>query len=315
MHFTTLYCLCKYPKIGRLKIMKQTIKTVITYAVICSMALLLAINYHIFIIENNFAPAGINGIATIIQYKTGFSISYMSLLVNVPLCVVTFFIVNKRYALRSLVFTLVYSFTYLYLQNIGLDFLKYDANGHDTIFPAIISGVISGFVIGVGLKHNSSTGGMELISKCISSINPNADFFILNFSINTVIAILSLFVYSDTGTVDYKPVVLSITYCFVSNFVGNWIIKGTKTAYKFTVITTHPDEIAKEITHIIKHGITKIDAQGAYTNTSKTVLLCVVNKHQITDFKKIIDRYDNTFSFYETVNETYGNFLRRGQII
>ena len=49
-------------------------------------------------------------------------------------------------------------------------------------------------------------------------------------------------------------------------------------------------------------------AQGAYTGLEKTVLLCVVNKHQLIDFKKILDKYDNTFSFYEVVNETYGNF-------
>ena len=107
---------------------------------------------------------------------------------------------------------------------------------------------------------------------------------------------------------DYKPVALCITYCFISNFVGNYIIKGAKTAYKFTIVTTHPDEICEEITHVLRHGATKIAAQGAYTGQEKTVLLCVVNKHQLTDFKKILDKYDNTFSFYEVVNETYGNF-------
>ena len=130
----------------------------------------------------------------------------------------------------------------------------------------------------------------------------------MTFILNAVIAVVSLFVYSKEGSLNYEPVALCITYCFISFFVGNYIIKGTKSAYKFTVITEHPDEILEEINHAIKHGATKLEAHGGYTNSSKTVLICVVNKHQLLDFTKIIDRYEDTFSFYEMVYETYGNF-------
>lgn len=288
--------------------MKKIMNGIFSNTAVILMAALLAINYHIFIVENHFAPAGLNGIATMIQYKTGFSISYMSLIINIPLCVLAFFMVEKAYSVKTLLFTLVYSFAYLFLQGLGLDFLKYNAQGHDTIFPAIISGVITGFVSGICLKNNASTGGMDLISKYINKIRPETNFFMVTFILNAVIAGVSLFVYSDKGYLDYKPVALCITYCFISNFVGNYIIKGAKTAYKFTIVTTHPDEICEEITHVLRHGATKILAEGAYTGKEKTVLLCVVNKHQLTDFKKILDKYDNTFSFYEVVNETYGNF-------
>ena len=36
-------------------------------------------------------------------------------------------------------------------------------------------------------------------------------------------------------------------YCFLSSFVGNVIIKGAKSAYKFFIITSHVDEIEKVI--------------------------------------------------------------------
>ena len=50
-------------------------KIAISYFWVAAVAILLALNYHIFIVQNNFAPAGLNGIATMVQYKTGFSIS------------------------------------------------------------------------------------------------------------------------------------------------------------------------------------------------------------------------------------------------
>lgn len=290
--------------------MKKNLNTIVSYGAIIASAILLAINYHIFIIENNFAPAGLNGIATMVQYKTGFSISYSSLIINVPLCILSYFLIGKDFAFKNLAFTFAYSFSYLYMQGFDLSYFKYDAQGHDTIFPVIISGILSGWVYGICFKHNCTSGGMAIISKYISKVKPNINFFYITFALNAVVAVISLFVYTDGSSVSYKPVVLCIAYVFITNFVGNYMIKGTKTAYKFTVITTHPDEITNEITHILKHGATKVSAVGGYTGDEKTVLICVVNKHQLVDFRKIIDKYDNTFSFYEQVNETYGNFKK-----
>ena len=68
---------------------------VIPFVILFFAAVLLAFNYRLFIVPNSFAPAGINGIATMIQAKFGFSIAYMSLLINVPLCIFAYFFVNK----------------------------------------------------------------------------------------------------------------------------------------------------------------------------------------------------------------------------
>ena len=293
--------------------MKNKVNTAVSYVIISLIAILLAFNYQLFIVKNGFAPAGLNGIATMIQYKTGFSIGYMSLLINIPLCILAYFFVDKQFAKRSLVFCLVYSFSFLYLQKIGLEAFQYDAQGHDTVFPVIISGVISGFVYGICMRNNASTGGTDIVSKYISKKRPHMNFFWVTFCLNTVVAISSFFVYAKPDTLgtliyDYKPVCLCILYCFISSFLGSYIIKGTKTACKFTVITTHPQEITEEIKNTLRHGSTEISALGSYSHENKTVLICVVNKHQIFDFNSILKKYDNTFAFSETVNETVGNF-------
>ena len=131
------------------------------------MAILLALNYHIFIVQNHFAPAGLNGIATMVQYKTGFSISYMSLLINIPLSIFAFFLVERKFAVKTFIFALVYSVTFLILQNSGLEFIQYNADGHDTIYPVILSSVISGFIYGVCFRNSGSTGGTDIVSKYI----------------------------------------------------------------------------------------------------------------------------------------------------
>ena len=277
------------------------------YLQIVFSAILLAFVYYVFIITNNFAPAGLNGIATMIQYKTGFSISYMSLLINVPLSVLAYFLVQKDFAVKTLLFSVVYSVSFLLLQNSTLDFIQYNALGHDTIYPVILSGVIGGAVYGTCFRNNASTGGTDVVSRYINKIRPDTNFFAVTFILNGIVAVSSIFVYSE-GTLNYKPMALCILYCFLSSFVGNLLLKTTKTAYKFTVITPHNKALIAEITMKLHHGCTEMDVTGSYTGTKRTLLICVVNKHQLHDFQKILSKYPDTFSYFEVVNETYGNF-------
>ena len=278
-----------------------------SFVQICLCAILLAFVYYIFIIQNQFAPAGLNGIATMIQYKTGFSISYMSLLINIPLSVLAYFLVQKDFAVKTLVFSVVYSVVFLLLQNSPLDFIQYNTQGHDTIYPVILSGVLGGVVYGVCFRNNACTGGTDILSRYITKVKPTTNFFVVTFILNGIVAIVSIFVYSE-GAFNYKPMALCILYCFISTFVGNLLLKTTKTAYEFTVITSHKEALAEEITRITHHGCTEIDVTGAYTNSKRTMLICVINKHQLNDFQNILKKYPDTFSYFKVVNETYGNF-------
>ena len=94
------------------------------------------------------------------------------------------------------------------------------------------------------------------------------------------------------------------------SFVRNAIIKCSKSAYKFFIVTTHPDEIDAEIFSKLHHGATRLKAIGAYSNTERTVIVCVVNKRQLVEFRRILKKYDDTFAFVETVNETVGTFSK-----
>lgn len=282
-------------------------KVLLGYAKVVASAMLLAFVYYVFIVTNQFAPAGLNGIATMIQFKTGFSISYMSLLINIPLSVLAYFLVQKEFAVKTLLFSVTYSVAFLLLQHSGLTMIQYNALGHDTIYPVILSGVLGGVVYGICFRNNASTGGTDVVSRYINKVRPEANFFAVTFVLNGIVAVSSIFVYSE-GTLNYKPVALCILYCFISTFVGNLMLKSTKTAYKFTVITAHKEELVSDITQNLRHGCTELEAMGAYTHEKKAVLICVINKHQLNDFQQILAKYSDTFSYFEVVNETYGNF-------
>ena len=69
-------------------------KKIFHYAVIVVVALMMATSYQLFVFPNSFAPAGINGICTMIQHLFGVSIGYLSLLINLPLAIAVYILIS-----------------------------------------------------------------------------------------------------------------------------------------------------------------------------------------------------------------------------
>ena len=88
---------------------KKLKKEAVAIALTLVAAALSAFGLHIFVYPASFAPAGIDGVATMLQEITSFNAGYYSLIINIPLLIVAWFFLNKRYVVYTVVFTLVSS--------------------------------------------------------------------------------------------------------------------------------------------------------------------------------------------------------------
>ena len=233
--------------------MKKTLCYVREYGLIVICAILFGFAYHLFIFPNQFAPAGIPGIATMIQYLFDFKVGYMNIIVNIPLLILTYFIVGKKYTIRSAVFAAVFSAALLLLYDVPLDrFLYQTANGTSKILAPVAAGVVCGFCYGCVMRIGGSTGGTDLVAALIHH----------------------------------------------------------KEAVKFEIITDQPDELAEALMKRLKHGVTEVPAIGGFTHKDKTMLICVINKHQIVEFQRVMQRFPGSFAYLSSVKETMGNFKK-----
>ena len=287
-----------------------SLKDVESYALIVIGALVMALNYEIFIFPNAFAPAGINGISTIIQHRFNFSVGYMSMIINVPLIIVAFFIVDRNFAVRTGIFVAIFSFATLILKNgkyddYGFIDLNYYYNSEwSKLLAPVVSGIINGAVYGVTIRNNGCTGGTDVIASIFRIKKPYLNMLWVIFSLNSIVAVLSLFEFGDIDSV-----VLCLAYSFTTSKIGDIILKGGKSALKFEVVTSHPDEISDEIIAKLNHTATVVKAVGMFSHSEKSLLICVVGKSQIAEFEKIVKKYPETFTYLSSVNEIVGNFV------
>ena len=281
-----------------------------SYLLIILFALLAATNFEIFVLNNAFAPAGINGIATMIQYKLGISVGYLNLAFNIPLCIIALFFVDKEFIAKSLTFTLFFSLFLIVYKNHIIDlspFVYVTSNGTSTILAPVAAGVLNGMMFASVVKTGGSMGGMDIVAACIRKVKPHLNMNTVIFTLNSCVALVSYFVYDF----NVEPVILCIIYCYLSSQMSEKLMQGVKRAVKFEIVSNHYEDISKEIIEELHHSVTVMPATGMYTHKETKLMVCVVNKREVPDVQKILEKYPGTFAYTSEVTETLGNFMRR----
>ena len=280
-------------------------KKVLTYAVIVCIALTSALSYSLFIFPNSFAPAGLNGICTMIQYVAGINVGYMSLLINIPLALLVYLKVSKPLAIRSMVYVITFSLALVVLEKVDLSALAYETeNGTSTILGPLVAGIVSGGCYSLLYRASAYSGGTDFVAALIHKNHPEKSVIFLILGLNVVVALSSFFVY------DYKmePVILCILYSFTSSTVSDRLMKNGRSAVRFEIITAHPQEISDAIIHKLHHSATLVPGKGMYLGKQTNILICVVNRTQVAAMSEIVRSYPDTFAIVSHVGEVMGNF-------
>ena len=68
-----------------------------------------ALAYPLFLVPNNIAPGGVTGLATILNYLSGWPVGITSLVMNIPIFVFGYRFMGKHFVGRTLAATFLFS--------------------------------------------------------------------------------------------------------------------------------------------------------------------------------------------------------------
>ena len=270
---------------------KPTGKLVLTYLFIIFNGMLCALSYRLFVFPNKFAPAGIGGITTMVQYIFNINVGYLTLLINVPLAIAVYFLISKPLAFRAMVYTVCFSlFSILFREILDLSFLEIK----DQILGPLVGGIISGSVNSMLISVGATQAGVYFISSLIRYKRPHLNLSWVSFALNVVVACVSFFVFRN----GLMPVLLCILYCFATSLVNDTMTKSVRSAVRFEIVTENQ----------IHHSATIMPAKGIYKGKDTNVLVCVINPAQAATLAALIRKMPDTFAIISQVNEVVGNF-------
>lgn len=300
---------------------KKIINELLVYLLLGAISVVRSISTYSFIVPNAFAPGGIAGIASITYNiiaiynielaESVFNPAIIVLVLNIPLIISSFILLNKQFAFR----TMYCIFLYVGLMGI-FSLLKFpvfrgtDIESGVIILASVAGGTLSGLSLGVNLLTNSSAGGTEIIARLTYRKNPSLNIHWLILIFDSVVVLFSGLVgllKQDIGASNDKillnvmtPILYSFIALFLTSQVADFVANGTQSSVVFNIITTKHQEIGQAILYELKRGATLLKGQGMYTSGEKDVMICVVKRRQSTDLKRLVRRIDPCAFMYVT---------------
>jgi len=278
------------------------IKKLSEYLFIIFLSIFMAINYIIFIFPNSFAPAGIDGICTMIQDIFNINMGYLALIINIPLLILAYTFLNRQFAFKTLLFVVSFSLTMIFLKSSHLTNYSYSTqNGSSIVLAPVAAGVIRGIIYNFTIKLNASSGGIDIPAAILKKKFPHLNFMSITFAINMSIALCSYFVYG----MKFDPVICSIIYAFISSTTGKQIQAGENETVKFEIITSVAEELYGRISSEVHLPATIMEAHGAYSGENKQMIICVADKPTAAKLEAILKDFPDSVVFKSTVDNSH----------
>lgn len=280
----------------------KIIKKAAEYAAICAFAVASSLNYAVFIFPNSFAPAGVDGICTMIQDMLGVSMGYLSLLVNIPLSITAFLLLSRSFAVKTTIYVVCFSLCTVLISYIDISRIVYHTEtGTSIVLAPVAAGVIRGMLYAATLKLGASSGGTDIVAAIFKRFNPYFNLMNVIFGINLIIALCSYFVYGFKA----EPVICSIVYSFITSSITNRIQNNEHTMVKFEIITKNASELCMQIFSQLHRTATVMDAQGAYSGEDRKMIVCVIEKKKAFLLEKLLESTPDTVFFKSVVNDLH----------
>jgi uncharacterized membrane-anchored protein YitT (DUF2179 family) len=268
------------------------------YAQILIGSVIGAAAYPTFLIPNNIAPGGLTGVATILNYLAGWPVGITALVLNIPLFLIGYRTMGKVFAFRSLVATALFT--------ILIDILPLKPVSEDPLLGTLFGGVVLGIGLGLILRGGATTGGSDMVARMVhrrfSFITVGMFLFALDF---LVVLAAAVFI----GGTEALYAMIDIYVCgrvIDAVMVG---FGGNKACF---VMTDAWQKITGRVLNEIERGCTLLEAKGAYSGTSRPVVMCVMSRQEMTTLKRIVQEEDEkAFMFITEAHEALGEGFSR----
>ncbi len=307
---------------------RQVLRGTKFYLFLAALALVRALSAYVFIVPNGFAPSGITGLSSLLYNAvlpfnahladTVFNPAITALVLNIPLFIAAFVVLDKKFAFNTMFCVVVYS-VFMGVFDI-VDMPQYAAGTDNGIklLASLAGGALAGISLGFMLRYNTSLGGTDVIGKLIYAKNPISDVQWLIFMCDAVIVIASGglgFIGLDMShgtnvilTAVLSPIIFSFLSQLTTSQVADVLQSGFQSSLVFNIISDKHDEIAEHITREMHRGVTIMSGVGYYTGEEHKVLVCVVRRKQINTVKRIVQENDPAaFTFITKAREVKGN--------
>ena len=226
-----------------------------------------------FNVPNKLAEGGGTGIALLLLYAIGLPVSIGTILVNIPLLIIGYKMLDKKTMLYTIygIFMLTFWIGIFEKYHIAIDI------GGDRLLASVFGGIIAGIGLGIVFLAGGTTGGVDTGS-----------------SIGRIIQVLDGVIIALTFVVvrSYPAILYTLIYIFICTKMIDYVVEGGVPGKGVMIVSSEIESITKRIQEDMNRGLTYIKGQGSYSKKDLNIGYCVVSRNEIGKVKYIVYKID-----------------------
>ncbi|GAB4576150.1 MAG: YitT family protein [Anaerolineae bacterium] len=236
----------------------------------------------LFFAPFEIAPSGVSGAAVILNHLIGTPIGLMVFVLNIPIQYLAYRMLGGwRIILKTGYLIVIYS--------VAIDMLApyFPAEGitNDRLLSAIFGGILGGIAGGLVYRAGGSFGGTSTLALILQKR--------LGTSFNTTYLYTDSFTVAAAGLVfGWESALYAIVAIYLDGTASDYVLEGPSTIRTATIITNHPDSVARVIMEQTGHGVTGWAGTGMYTGKTRHVLFVTVRRPEISELRQLIFAVD-----------------------
>ena len=287
----------------------KALATFKSYAIITLGLILYVLAWVVFIIPHQLVGGGVTGISAVIQYCTGFNVSYSFFIINAVLLLIALKILGPAFGVKTIYAMVVTTLLLRFLPMIiPEEFIKIIALDNGKLLSVMIGGTLSALGISLTFSQGGSSGGTDIIALMITkyrAISPGKILLILDIFI-----IGSSLIVPTEGSWGVRVANLVYGYVMAGVFsvALDLFVSGSKQSVQIFIFSKNYEKIADRITMDVHRGVTALEGKGWFTKTESTVLLVIARKPELKMLLNLIKEEDpQAFISVASVTGVYGS--------
>lgn len=251
-----------------------------------------------FLMPSHFIDGGVTGISLLISTLTGWNLSYLIAIINIPFVILGFRQIGKGFAFRTAIAIAALS--------LALIILPFQPITHDKLLIAFFGGLFLGGGIGLAMRGGCVIDGTEVLALYISKNSI--------LTVGNIILILNIIIFAFAAYfLNIETALYAILTYLSASYTIDFIVNGIEQYTGVTIISEHQEAIKGFIIGEMKRGVTIYKGEGGYGEKKDIdIIFTVVTKLEMSKLQTAIRQIDaDAFVIQQQIADLKGGVVKR----
>ena len=257
----------------------------------------------LFLVPNHFFDGGITGISLLVHEIYHFNLGVVILLLNLPLIIISYFSIGKRFAFRTLICVILLGICLLLIPNYALT--------ADKLLISIFGGAFLGIGVGLIMRTGAALDGIEVLA--VYTLKRTS------FTITEIILGINIIIFTFAAfRFGIETALYSVLTYFTATRCIDYVVEGLQAYTGVTIVSGKSEAIKYQLVNKLGRGITIYKGERGFLpgkfeiSADCDIIFTVITRLEMRKLKNLVYDVDpKAFVFASTIKEASGGIISR----